>query len=278
MSLEVTSHVIVAFYHVIVAFAEISLVGTAFLITTRREIHQVIGAYRWQSLLLALADSFIIISKRYENLSGASLALAGTSATQLLSVILPLSIVALPLSLGFTIHRILAGATVHEPVSIRWILTGTGAYEPNQKNSVIINQAKAVWLKSRYDASGKTGLSFFGLLVLAFAIVFFGINIDVDKRLGIAVSLLLHLTGLYNAKARKDVIAQMIGILTMDQGMLLAIVKIVDFPFPADLFVLAVYFYTVITLLLLFFIVPSLHRLHKTIDLDEIAVKSDLRG
>ncbi len=288
MSSEIIFQIIKIILQIIVAFFEISLAVTAFWITTRREIPRVIGAYRAQSFLLTIAAILIIISKQYENSSGAEKVLIYQPWDIILFVVkvfisqpwgIILFVAALPLSLGVSIRWILARATVHESgFSIHRILTRVTVYQPRQEKGKVANWAKAVWLKSRYEASGKTGLSFVGLLVLAFAIVCFGIDIDVDKRLGIAISLLLHLTGLYNTKERKDVISQMIGILTMDQGMLLAIVKIVSFPFPADLFVFAVYSYTVITLLLLFFIVPSLRRLHKTIDLDKIAVESELRG
>lgn len=265
---------------IFVAFAEILLVVTAFWITTRREIPQVIRAYRWQSLLLAFATAFIIankLSKQREKLFGEGLLeqIEYRPASPFGDVIVVVFIAALPLVLAVYIQRILAGATVYESVGLRWIFT---PHALKQKNSTISNQAIAVWLKPRYKVSKRVVLLFFSLLMLSFAIVFFGINIKIDTRLGLAVALILHLTGLYNARVRKDVISQMIGILTMDQGMLLAIVKMVNFPTPAILFVLALYFYTGITLLLLFVILPSLRRIHQTIDLDEIATKSELRG
>lgn len=262
MSLEVI-------FLIAIALAEISLIVTAYLITTWREIPKVIQAYRTQSFLLTLAAILIATVGQWKNLVDNTPLekLRHMFASQTLGAIALIAL--LPLGLG---------------LSIRWILARATVYEPGQERVVMLRQAQAAWLEPRYGVSGKTTLYFLALVVLSFAIVFLGINfsgIDInneDEKLGISVSLLLHLAGLYNTLSRKDVISQMIGVLTMDQGMLLAIVKIVSIPVPATLFVIAVYFYTLITLILLFLIVPSLRRVRESINLDEIAAQSDLKG
>lgn len=254
------------FFSILIALFEVFLVITAYLITVRREIPQVIQAYRWQSFLLTFTAVLIATIGQWNTLAGNTL---GEKLSQMFSsksLTAIVLIAALPFVLG---------------ISIRWILARATVYEPERKSTTPIElQAKPIWLQARYEVSGKAALTFLGLLALAIGIAFtgFGDNVSADEKLGISVSLLLHLIGLYNTFGRRDVISQMIGILTTDQGMYLAIVKIVSIPVPATLFVAAVYFYTLITLVLLFLIVPALRHTQESIDLDEIASNSELRG
>ena len=77
---------------------------------------------------------------------------------------------------------------------------------------------------------------------------------------------------------RHDIISQVIGLLVMDHGLYLAVVKIVAVPVPATFFVISLYFYTLITLVILLVLVPQMRRRTNTIDLDEIAHNSTLEG
>jgi len=140
--------------------------------------------------------------------------------------------------------------------------------------------ARAIWFTQRHGITESAYLwVFLGLIVLAFAIVFIGkVGNEPDTQIGVAVSLALHLIGLYNTFLRRDILTQIIGILTMDQGMYLAILKLVTIPAPAFLFVMALYFYTGITVLILFFILPQLRQEMNTLSLDEIARDSRLEG
>jgi hydrogenase-4 membrane subunit HyfE len=97
------------------------------------------------------------------------------------------------------------------------------------------------------------------------------------ERIGLAVSLALHLVGLYNMVVKGDIISQVIGLLVMDHGLYLAVVKIVAIPVPAAFFVVSLYFYTLITVFILVFLLPQVRRL-VGIDLDEIAQQSKLEG
>lgn len=252
-------------FSILIGLFEALLLITAYLITVRREIPQVIDAYRWQSFLLTGVALLVATIGQWNILEGNTL---GDKLSQMFSSksLLPIMLIAaLPLALGLYIRRVLAYATAHEP---------------GQDSTATGLRAGAIWFEARYDVSGKAALAFMGLLVLAIGIAFTGFrnNVSASDKLGISVSLLLHLVGLYNTFSRKEIISQTIGILTMDQGMYLAIVKIVSIPVPAILFVVAVYFYTLITLFLLFLILPSLRRTQESIDLDQIASNSELRG
>ena len=104
------------------------------------------------------------------------------------------------------------------------------------------------------------------------------INFDQSERIGLAVSLALHLIGLYNMVVKRDIISQVVGLLIMDQGIYLAVVKIIEIPVPADLFVLSLYFYTLITIFILVILLPEIRVRTDSIDLGEIARKSDLKS
>jgi hypothetical protein len=80
------------------------------------------------------------------------------------------------------------------------------------------------------------------------------------KSVGLAVALCLHLVGLYNTTIRRDIISLVVGVLIMDHGLYLAVVKIVAVPVPAFFFALALVAYTIITILILVFMVPQLIR------------------
>lgn len=96
------------------------------------------------------------------------------------------------------------------------------------------------------------------------------------ERVGLAVSLALHLIGLYNMVVKRDLISQVIGLLIMDQGLYLAVVKIVEIPVPAQFFVISLYFYTLITVFVLAVLLPKIRQTTGSIDLDDIAHTSDL--
>ena len=77
---------------------------------------------------------------------------------------------------------------------------------------------------------------------------------------------------------KRDIISQVVGLLIMDQGIYLAVVKIIEIPVPADLFVLSLYFYTLITIFILVILLPEIRVRTDSIDLGEIARKSDLKS
>lgn len=102
------------------------------------------------------------------------------------------------------------------------------------------------------------------------------VDFVLTERVGLAVSLALHLIGLYNMVVKRDIISQVIGLLIMDQGLYLAVVKIVEIPVPAQFFVMSLYFYTLITVFVLAVLLPKIKETTGSIDLADIARTSDL--
>jgi hydrogenase-4 membrane subunit HyfE len=100
-----------------------------------------------------------------------------------------------------------------------------------------------------------------------------------DETIGLIVSLTLHLLGLYMIAYKQDLISQTVGLLVMDHGLYLAVIKIVELPPPGLFFVIGICFYTLITLFILFFLVPQVRRrVSEGIALDRIAENSELTG
>jgi len=88
------------------------------------------------------------------------------------------------------------------------------------------------------------------------------------------VSLALLGQGLFTMINKQDIVAQIVGLLVIDHALLLAAVLLA----PAGLaptLVLGLLFYVVVTLTILVWILPALHR---TSDSIEVAANSVLRG
>ena len=136
--------------------------------------------------------------------------------------------------------------------------------------------AEREWLQQK--PPGKRQYAFVLFLILVFIAFLIASAFKPDVRIGLLVSLTLHLIGLYNMFAKRDIISQVIGLLIMDHGLYLAVVRIVEIPVPAALFVVSLYFYTVITMFILVILLPRLRQVTESIDLFEISEKSNLRG
>jgi len=248
----------------LIILGELLLLFTAHQITTQRDVPDVVKWYSWQSFLLTGTGALTAIVK-----------IMGERTTFAESALPVLLITVLPVLLGLWIESVLARATVYqEGQKIKPSWKSPFASEEQKR------LARAIWFTQRHGITESAYLwVFLGLIVLAFAIVFIGkVGNEPDTQIGVAVSLALHLIGLYNTFLRRDILTQIIGILTMDQGMYLAILKLVTIPAPAFLFVMALYFYTGITVLILFFILPQLRQEMNTLSLDEIARDSRLEG
>jgi len=162
--------------------------------------------------------------------------------------------------------------------SLRELLSSFQQTEPEKR------AVEREWRKQDTRAASKRGdkLIFVLLLGVALLVAFLIIpaNQDIEKAkeaIGLAVSLCLHLVGLYNMVVRGDIISQAIGLLIMDHGLYLAVVKIVAIPVPATFFVTALYFYTFITAIILYLMLPQVHRWTETINLEDIARSSLLK-
>lgn len=249
----------------LISILELALLVTAYIVTTRRDIPNVIRTYSIQSFILSATGILIALNELTQNKAGITD-----------SVISLLLVAALPLALGFFIEQVLARATVYEP-KLKIDKSSRRFFDLVSDEQKQL--AHSIWLKQRHIVPRNTGVILGMLTLLSFSIVFLGNLLpDAEQNIGVSVSLALHLIGLYNTFLSKDILSQVIGILTMDQGMYLAILKVVNIPAPAILFVIALYLYTAITLLILFLILPQIRHKFNTLSLDEIVDQSELEG
>jgi hydrogenase-4 membrane subunit HyfE len=73
---------------------------------------------------------------------------------------------------------------------------------------------------------------------------------------------------------KRDIVAQVIGLLVMEHGLFLAAVRVAP-PALATLFVVSLFCYVLVTLTILLWILPALHRASRSIQLSK---HSQLRG
>lgn len=269
----------------IVIVLEFFLVATTLAATTRQTIQETIGWYKLQCIILAVATALTAWIRN----NGA--------ITPLL-----VSIFVLPMVLMVVIENLLAAATMYsEPADLPGSRTGfqtrlsdaTMDSEPvdlpgaRTRYRILLSASDLQRIHRIWTAASKPAQSarrdlfyFFALVGIAFLIAYSIISgndsVALDKKIGLGVSLVLHLVGLYNTVTKGDIVAQIIGLLIMDHGLYLAVVKIVAIPVPASYFVTALYFYTLITLVILFLMIPQVCGHAKTIDLDIIAKNSEL--
>jgi hydrogenase-4 membrane subunit HyfE len=235
---------------------ETGLLVTAFLIAVTSSISRVIRAYRLQSLVLALVTGLVALQQL----------LSGAAEAGFLGLI-----VLLPLALAGGVRYLLARATAH--------------YGPAPQRSIraMEREAERVW-RNASEKSVTVRLfdvgAFLGLVAFAFLVAYqiFPVQSEEADQIGLMVSLSLHLTGLYNMVFKRDLISQILGLLIMDHGLYLAVVKVVPIPELATFFVISLYFYTLITMAILVFLLPQVRRVTGEIDLDEIARRSELKG
>jgi hydrogenase-4 membrane subunit HyfE len=95
-----------------------------------------------------------------------------------------------------------------------------------------------------------------------------------DLGRNLAVSIALVLQGLFTMANKRDIIAQVVGLLVIEHGLFVAAVRVA----PSDLaflFVLSLFFYVLVTLTILLWILPELHRASMSI---EVTDHSRLKG
>jgi hydrogenase-4 membrane subunit HyfE len=100
-----------------------------------------------------------------------------------------------------------------------------------------------------------------------------GIDAD-DVVPNLAVTIALVLQGLFTMGNKRDIIAQVIGLLVIEHGLFLAAVRVAPSEL-AFLFVLSLFFYVLVTLVILLWILPQLHRASRSI---EVSDHSRLKG
>lgn len=267
-------------FDLVSALLELALLTTTYRIIMQSTVKSVIRTYRLQSYLVAILTGFTAVIRTNQNLVRQD-----QSATPG-GLIGPFVFFALlPFALGLVIEPFLIRATVFSPPN-----TSEANSKGNWKKIVELFwpsldrrlAAERSWLLQKDRRSSLDGFIFVLLLSLVSIIAFWTIPPDIPfdnaKRFGLVVSLTLHLAGLYSTMRKKDIITQVVGLLTMDHGLYLAVVKIVAIPVPANFLVLALLFYTLITVTIVLVIVPQVSHAANGIDLNKITSNSDLKG
>ncbi len=249
------------FFFIILILLEWGLILLAYIIMTRETIEDAIFFYRLQCFTLAIATTATAIIR-------------STDKNYLLFALISI----LPLVLLVVIRPLLMNATLYDPdIPFMQKITSEGF---RRKVERIWKNAGGTLPTNRRDY-----VTLAAFLVVPILITYQLVSVQsaasvAQKELiesnGLIASLCLHLIGLYNMIVKRDIISQVLGLLIMDHGLYLAIVKIVAVPVPAFLFVIALYFYTLITVIILTLMLPNLSEATKTIDLDQIAITSQL--
>lgn len=257
---------------------ETGLLLTALLITMDRSISHIIAIYQIQSLLLAIVTVLSVASQIPES--------------QRISWII-LLIILLPLLLALVVRPLLARATIlaHTRLTLsKWLgyrlhlLTSGRFGVRTEQVEQLSRDAEQEWLRPQdsFRVRGTYLLVFVAMLLAALLIasqIEAGDNPEsIAGRIGLLASLVLALSGLYNTVIKQDIISQVIGLLMMDHGLYLAVVKIVPIPFPASFFVIGLYFYTLITMFILVILLPGVREVAESIELAHVSERSELKG
>lgn len=250
----------------ILILLEWALILLAYIILTRETVEDAIFWYRVQCLTLAYATTTTAVIR-------------STDKNYLLFAL----IVILPLGLFFVIRPVLMNATFYDPSLPFWSKL-KAIFSPSEQFQ---HKVVRIWknVGSTVPANRRALTVFAAFLGVTILITYRLVSLQTSTLIaqeelieanGLIASLCLHLIGLYNMIVKRDIISQVIGLLIMDHGLYLAIVKVVAIPVPAFLFVIALYFYTLITVSILLLMLPNLSDAAHTIDLDLIAKSSEL--
>jgi hydrogenase-4 membrane subunit HyfE len=140
-----------------------------------------------------------------------------------------------------------------------------------------LKQPQLIWLQhggSRLPVSTSAGIDMF--LIATAVLVAYRLSVGkyAPVAAGLAVSIALLLQGLFTMINKNDIISQIIGLLVVDQGLFLAAVRVAP-PALAYLFVVSLFLYVLVTLIILLWVLPGLHRAFSSI---EVADKTELKG
>lgn len=194
--------------------------------------------------------------------------------------LLALGLVAiLPLTLAVIVPPLLARATLDgrvtrpsdESAGAGWLRRWTAGQRQE------LREARQIWLRhggSRLPVSLSAPIDMF--LIATALLVAFRIPEGNVARVApsLAVSIALLLQGLFTMVNKNDIISQIIGLLVVDQGLFLAAVRVAPRQL-AYLFVISLFLYVLVTLIILLWVLPGLHRTSSSI---EVVGNAELRG
>jgi hydrogenase-4 membrane subunit HyfE len=215
-------------------------------------IRMMIRLYQAQSLLLA---------------SIALMTAAERGDPRVLGALIP------PLLLAITIEYMLAQATIPPPGS------GGRQYLRRSYWRSLLPQAASVWLRhGPRPVRTANGLVNLGLVMTTYVVAFWMENrLDIEQigdKFGLGISVSLLVLGLYALGTQRNLIAQVMGLLVAEHGLFLAVVRIVP-PRTLPIFIISLLLYILLTLMILFVLLPDLHRVSGSIDVND---QRELRG
>jgi hydrogenase-4 membrane subunit HyfE len=182
----------------------------------------------------------------------------------------------LPLLLAILVPPLLANATLDatstrpggDEAGLGWLRRLTAAQR----------KAQLIWLRhggSRLPVALSAAIDMF-LIATAVLVAYRLSGSDsaagVASALAVAIALLLQ--GLFTMINKNDIVSQIIGLLIVDHGLFLAAVRVAP-PAYASLFVLSLFLYMLVTLIILLWVLPGLHRTSTSI---EVAGNAELKG
>jgi hydrogenase-4 membrane subunit HyfE len=170
----------------------------------------------------------------------------------------------LPLTLALSVPPLLARATLHAtaaPSGKHTVREGLYLLAAAQRRA--LREAQLSWLQnggSRLPASVSAAIDMFLIataVLVAYRLSGNGSATAVAPSLAASIALLLQ--GLFTMINKNDIISQIIGLLVVDQGLFLAAVRVAP-PAVASWFVGSLFFYVLVTLIILLWVLPGLQR------------------
>lgn len=181
----------------------------------------------------------------------------------------------LPLALAGIVPPLLARATLDDADA------GAGEAEAGSESlgrfTAAQRRAQLFWLQhggSRLPVSLSAAIDMF-LIATAVLVAYrlSGSDSTASVASSLAVSIALLLQGLFTMINKNDIVSQIIGLLVVDHGLFLAAVRVAP-PALAYWFVLSLFLYMLVTLIILLWVLPGLHRTSSI----EVVGNAELKG
>jgi len=243
------------------------LIIIALWISATRTLKLMVRLYQAQSLALTV----VVLLTAFER--GRSLLALGLVAI-------------LPLMLAVIVPPLLARATLdattRRPTGPGTAMSLLGKLRAGRRR--VLKEAELTWLQhggSRLPVSLSGPIDMFLIataLLAGYRLVPLAVAVArhttgaVTSSLAVSIALLLQ--GLFTMINKNDIISQIIGLLVVDQGLFLAAVRVAPKPL-AETFVISLFLYVLVTLTILLWVLPGLHRASSSI---EIAGNAELKG
>ena len=243
------------------------MVPIAIGIASVRDNWSMIRLYRVQSMVLALFTVLIAIDYLTSS--------PGKSGLTTFSFLIAFTIV-IPLMLFYIIEPLLAAATLLKDISIpdRLLSPLLRAFSKRHRDNTQqwVKEAKPVWLEHGLSLRAQLLSLSVSLLLIAIAYIVafnFGVNGGLNRPPSLVVSIALLMLGIFTMFNRRDLISQVIGLLVMDHGLFVAVVRGVFNVALIPFFIVSLFFYILITLVILVILLPALHRKSESIEVKQ---------